>query len=104
LREVASKLPIPLKNEKWQLGDQAFDARWHVPLMITPNPQDPAKYLVINSGPTHREAHDRTNSLQNPKLGDWAIIDVRTAPSAEQPGKILAAGVFDEEWKLPPQQ
>jgi len=104
LREVASKLPIPLENGKWQLGDQAFDAREHVPLSIAPNPGNPAKYLAINSGPTHREAHDRTNSLQNPKLGDWAIIDVRTAPSAELPGKILAAGVFNEEWKVPPQQ
>jgi len=101
LREVASKLPIPLEDEKWQLGDQAFDAGTHVPLLIAPNPLNRAKYLVINSGPTHREAHDRTNSLQNPKLGDWAIVDVRAAPTAETPGKILAAGVFDEEWKVP---
>ncbi len=104
LREVASKLPIPLENEKWQLGDQAFDAGTHVPLMIAPNPLNPAKYLVINSGPTHRETHDRTNSLQNAKLGDWAIVDVRTAPTAEKPGKILAAGVFDEDWKVPAQE
>jgi pimeloyl-ACP methyl ester carboxylesterase len=104
LREVASELPIPLQNGQWQLGDQSFAAGTHVPLLIAPNPLNPAKYLVINSGPTHREAHDRTNSLQNPKLGDWAIVDVRTAPSAESPGKILAAGVFDEEWKIPPQQ
>lgn len=101
LREVASKLPIPLQNDAWQLGDQAYDAALHVPLMIVPNPLNPAKYLAINSGCTHREAHDRTNSLQNPKLGDWAIVDVRTAPTAETPGKILAAGVFDEEWKVP---
>ncbi len=104
LREVASMLPIPLENEKWQLGDQAFDAGTHVPLLIAPNPLNPARYFVINSGPTHREAHDRTNSLQNPKLGDWAMIDVRTAPTAEQPGKILAAGVFDEDWKVPVQE
>ncbi len=101
LRGIAAELPIPLREGHWRLGDRAFDATVHVPLMIAPNPLNPAKYLVMNSGPTHREAHDRTNSLQNPKLGDWAIIDVRTPPTTEQPGNVLAAGVFDEEWGLP---
>jgi hypothetical protein len=70
--------------------------------MIRPNPHNPKRYLLINSGPTFREAHDRTNSLQNPKLGDWAIIDLRSDPNAEAPGKIVSSGFFDEEWRCPP--
>ena len=58
------------------------------------------KYVVLNSGPTHREGHDRTNSLQNPKLPDWAIVDLRQVPDALLPGKIVATGFFDESWKL----
>jgi hypothetical protein len=69
--------------------------------LIYPNPLNPQKYVVLNSGPTFREGHDRTNSLQNPKLGDWALIDLAEPPSATAPGRIVAAGVFDEKWQLP---
>ena len=57
-------------------------------------------YIVLNSGPTFREAHDRTNSLQNPKLPDWAIIDLSVPPDGWSPGKIVAADFFDENWKV----
>ena len=72
----------------------------HLPLMIRPNPASPGRYLVINSGPTFREGHDRTNSLQNPKLPDWALIDLDQAPNDVAVGRIVAAGFFDEAWKL----
>ncbi|MFP6602512.1 MAG: hypothetical protein VB862_08285, partial [Pirellulaceae bacterium] len=65
-----------------------------------PNPWNDQKYVVLNSGPTHREGHDRTNSLQNPKLPDWAIVDLRQVPDALLPGKIVATGFFDESWQL----
>ena len=68
--------------------------------MIYPNPLNPKKYIVLNSGPTFREAHDRTNSLQNPKLPDWAILDISTPPNGERAGKVLAAGFFDENWQF----
>jgi hypothetical protein len=55
---------------------------------------------VINSGLTFREAHDRTNSLQNPKLPDWAILDITQPPSAESAGKVVAADFFDEFWQV----
>lgn len=71
-----------------------------VATMIYPNPQNPEKYLVLNSGLTLREAHDRTNSLQNPKLPDWAVIGLDQAPDGSAPGKILEAGFFDESWLM----
>ena len=46
-----------------------------------------------------REFDDANNSLQNPKLGDWAVIDLSIPPGNRWPGKIAAAGVFDEEWR-----
>ena len=57
------------------------------------------KYLVVNSGLTFREGHDRTNSLQNPKLPDWAVIDIRQPPNDLTPGKVVAADFFDESWQ-----
>jgi predicted esterase len=101
-RMLASKTsPLPLKwqNGQLEMNGKKYDAKTHVPLMIHPNPLHPQKYVVINSGPTFREGHDRTNSLQNPKLGDWAVVDITHSPDALTPGRIVAAGFLNEFWK-----
>jgi hypothetical protein len=49
---------------------------------------------------TFREAHDSTNSQQIPKLTDWAVIDLSQPPDNRQPGRIAAAGFFDELWQI----
>lgn len=72
-----------------------------VPVCIYPNPLNPERYLVLNSGLTFREAHSKTNSLQNPHLPDWAVIDITTPPGNQAPGRIAAAGFFNETWELP---
>jgi len=97
--KVIDGLPIDWTESKLTANGTAHDASNHVPLMIHPNPLNPERYVVLNSGPTHREAHDRTNSLQNPKLPDWAVVDVSVPPDAEKPGKIVDAGFFDERWR-----
>ena len=84
------------------VGEQHFEAAAHVLLAIQPNPLFPERYAVFNSGPTFRSAHDRTNSLQNPHLPDWAIISLAEPPTAESPGGIAAAGFFDDLWQLDP--
>jgi hypothetical protein len=82
------------------IGKDIFSVESHVPALIYPNPMNPKKYVVLNSGLTFREAHDRTNSLQNPKLPDWAIVDISEPPSLEAAGKIVDADFFDEGWKI----
>ncbi len=93
--------PFPLEwsAKTVTLGTQKFSSDQHVPILVYPNPLNPDRYVVINSGPTHREGHDRTNSLQNPKLPDWAIIDLSEPPTNLVPGKIVATGLFDESWQ-----
>jgi predicted esterase len=95
-----SHLPLKWDDQSITLAGKTYDAATHVPLLIYPSPFDPERYVVLNSGPTFREAHDRTNSLQNPKLPDWAVLDITTPPSASAAGKIVAAEFFDEEWKV----
>ena len=41
------------------------------------------------------------SARQTPKLPDYAVIDVTTAPGFRWPGKVAAAGFFDEQWRLP---
>ncbi len=100
LARIAGKLPI----SQWTADTivfkgQTYDAKTHMPVMIYPNPLNPAKYVVLNSGVTFREADYLTNSRQIPKLPDWAIIDTTTPADARRPGRIAAAGFFDEAWK-----
>jgi hypothetical protein len=95
-----SKLPFQWTKERLVLGSHSLDGSTHVPVMIRPNPLEPRGTVILNSGLTFREAHDRTNSLQNPKLPDWAILDITQPPNAETAGKAVAADFFDESWQL----
>jgi hypothetical protein len=102
LAKVAGKLPIGWTVEKITLGDQSFSAGDHAPILIYPNPLNPARYLVINSGFTFRENDYTSNAKQTPKLPDYAVVDVTVPPGPSAPGGISAAGFFDEQWQLQP--
>lgn len=87
-----------------RFADKSYDAKTHVPVISAGIFHDETggaiQRFVINSGLTFREAHDKTNSLQNPKLPDWAILDITEPPNAERAGKVVAADFFDSRWKL----
>ncbi len=102
LAKIADKLPIQWNREQVVAGNRRFDALTHVPVMIYPNPLNPDRYVVLNSGFTYREYDYLNNARQIPKLPDWAIVDVTTPPDSRYPGKIADADFFDEEWSLKP--
>lgn len=115
MAKLLDKTPVTFKDGNWTLGGQAYSGDRFVPSLIFPRPValNPRvksttgtafRYVVLNSGLTFREAHDRTNSQQNPKLPDWAVIDLSQLPDANAPGRIHDAGFFDEHWqfKSPP--
>ncbi|HCP83838.1 MAG TPA: hypothetical protein DIT88_05500 [Planctomycetaceae bacterium] len=99
-QNLKHSMPLTWSNSKVAIGDQQFDSKNHLPLMIYPNPLNANRYVVINSGPTHREGHDRTNSLQNPKLPDWSIINLDELPNDMAPGAVVSHGFFDERWQV----
>jgi hypothetical protein len=100
IKQAAGKLPIRKTNSTIGIGEKSFATATHVPLLIYPNPLNPKKYIVLNSITTFREDDDRTNSLQNPKLPDWAIVDVTTPPDHKIPGKVVDANFFNESWNV----
>lgn len=97
-----STIPLRWTDREVRIGTKALDASQHIPQAIYPNSENPDRYVVLNSGLTFRPAHDRTNSLQNPHLPDWAVISLDEAPSAERPGRVVQAGFFDDRWQLDP--
>ncbi|MEP7338193.1 MAG: prolyl oligopeptidase family serine peptidase [Acidobacteriota bacterium] len=100
LARIIAKLPITWNAQTVKVGEQSFTASQHAPVMIYPNPLNPKRYIVINSGFTFREAHYLTNSQQTPKLPDWAVIDLSVPPGQRAPGRIATAGFFGERWEL----
>jgi hypothetical protein len=100
LELIATALPIKWTAEKIHLGKQTYSSSNHIPILIYPNPLNPNRYVVLNSGFTFREADHLSNARQNPKLPDWAIVDITTAPSPRSVGKIANAGFFGERWEL----
>lgn len=86
---------------KWAAPIPWPDDPSHVLLAIYPNPDHAGRYVVLNSGPTFREATHATNAQQTAKLPDWAIIDTTVPPDGARPGRIVEAGFFDDDWKLP---
>ncbi len=98
--QIAEQLPIRWTPDDVRIGEQVFDATHHAPALIYPNPLNPRRYVVLNSGFTFREFAYLNNARQVPKLPDWGVVDVRTPPNSLWPGKIVAADFFDERWQL----
>ena len=112
LKKLFGKLPVKwlvtpavrngksVNDSKLILGDKEYSGETHVPVMIFPNPLNPNRYVVLNSGFTFREYDQLNNARQVPKLPDYAIIDITTPPNSRYPGKVVRAGFFGEKWEL----
>jgi pimeloyl-ACP methyl ester carboxylesterase len=102
LAKIADKLPVKWTEKGVVVGGQTYDAATHVPVLIYPNPLNPKRYVVLNSGFTFREYDYLNNARQVSKLPDYAVIDVTTPPTSRYPGKVVRAGFFGEKWELLP--
>jgi hypothetical protein len=100
LARIADRLPVKWTAEAITLGGKQYPSATHAPILIFPNPLNPKKYVVLNSGFTFREADYLSNARQTPKLPDYAIVDLSVAPDGRFPGKIVQAGFFNEDWAV----
>ena len=100
LARIADKLPIRWTGAGIVVGKETFPAATHALIAIYPNPLNPSRYVVLNSGPTQREFDYLNNARQVPKLPDYAVIDLTTPPGPRWPGRIALAGFFGERWQL----
>jgi hypothetical protein len=99
IKRFAGQLPVKWSKETLEFRGYKLEAQHYAPIFIFPNPLNPQKYVVVNSGHTFRERAALNNSDQTPKLPDWAIVDVRQPADDLWPGLIYDAGFFSEEWK-----
>jgi hypothetical protein len=95
LARLLEALPMRWTKSEMALGGQTFSARDHVPVLITANPLNPLRYVVVNSGHTFGAREFRgTNALLFPQIGDYAVLEV-----GEQGSGVKVSGYFDERWK-----
>ena len=104
LKKLLPRLPLKWDAQNVTIAGQSHSAANHIPLLTYPALDSANFEVVLNSGLTFREAHDRTNSLQNPKLPDWAVLDIRQPANAESAGRVVATDFFDDLWQVKPTQ
>jgi hypothetical protein len=93
IAQLATRLPIRWTKDSIVVGKQTFSTAEHTLAMIYPNPLNPRRYVVLNSGHTFGEKEFRgTNALLFPRLGDYAVL--------KRDGTVVLAGLFDENWGL----
>lgn len=91
LRRLVTKLPVSWGTDGMiRLRGKTYANA--VPVLIFPNPLNPTKYVVINSGYTWRDYNAGNNALHTPKLPDWAVLPLAGGPP-------LDAGFFNESWR-----
>lgn len=97
LAQIVDRLPIRWTRQAIQLGQSRYSAADHALVMIYPNPLNPARYVVLNSGHTFHEPDFRgTNARLFPRLGDYAVMRLDGTGEAA----VETAGLFGEQWEL----
>jgi dienelactone hydrolase len=93
IARLFERLPIRWSKTEIAVGARTFGATDHIPVLIYPNPLNPKRYVVINSGHTFGEPDFRgTNAWLYPRLGDYAVLTAT--------GDVALSGFFDEQWRL----
>ncbi|MDG2122236.1 MAG: prolyl oligopeptidase family serine peptidase [Verrucomicrobiales bacterium] len=103
LARVVGALPIEWSADGLVVNGKRYEAGSHVPVLVFPNPLNPERYVVVNSGFTYREYDYLNNARQVAKLPDWAVVDVRGEVTSRVAGRVVVAGFFGEGWELRPE-
>ena len=100
IERIIDQLPLNWTSDTLALGQAEAGAGTHVPVLIFPNPLNPNRYVVLNSGFTFSRFGHMSNATQTPKLPDWALVDITKPYNPGDPDCIAAAGFFNERWQL----
>lgn len=97
-KKIADRLPIAWDAESITSGASTYTTDRHIPVFVYPNPLNPSRYVVINSGFTFSAYTADSNACQTPKLPDWAIRDIMVTDRL--PAGVADCGFFNEHWQL----
>lgn len=97
IRRLLPRLPLQWTESEIRLQGLTAAASDHAPVLIAPNPLNPKRYVVLNSGHTFGATDFAgTNALLYPRMGDFALVRLNSPQ-----GEVVASGYFDELWGRP---
>lgn len=106
IARVLPGLPLTWTRDALTFAGSTYAAAENMPMLVYPNPLQPGRYVVLNSGPTQRpgllldQNGGNTSALVTPKLPDFAIVDLSTPADDYAPGAFVRTGFFNEFWQL----
>ncbi|MEP3481271.1 MAG: prolyl oligopeptidase family serine peptidase [Fuerstiella sp.] len=104
LKSILAELPIQWEGKVITVNGDRYDMSKHGLSMIFPNPRNPKRYVVINSGHTfHDKDFKASNSWLFPRLGDIAIQKFERTEDGFSESTVWASN-FDSRWNLPKQK
>ncbi len=96
LKRAAAKLPIKFEGDAFVVGEQEFSGTDVGLVMIYPNPLNPKRYMVVQSGAFHGDALSINHKYD--LIPDFIVFDGLTED--DQTNRALCAGFFDRQWQL----
>lgn len=101
ISKIHSRLPVKWGETKITVQGQDYDSATHGLVMIYPNPLQPRRYVVINSGHTFHEPQFKASNAQlYPRLGDIAVLKLE-AKDQGFTETVEWADIFNCSWRLP---
>lgn len=102
IARVVDRLPIGWTKTEIQVrGESQSASEYGVPL-IYPNPLNPHRYIVINSGHTFHAAEFKGSNAQlYPRLGDVAVVKFDRQPDGGYREAVISSEIFDVRWAWP---
>jgi dienelactone hydrolase len=96
LAKMLDKLPIQWTKQSIKVGKKTYAAGEHVPVLIFPNPLNPSRYVVLNSGPTVKaDEYAKSNAWFFPRLGDAAILKLESTGATP-----VWSTIMNSDWEI----
>ena len=101
IASVIERLPIRWTKERITVGTKSFSTVDHSLAMIYPNPMNPKRYVVLNSGHTfHEKDFKSSNAWLFPRLGDIAVQKFTETDDGKFREETVWAASFSADWEL----
>jgi len=101
MARVIKRMPVEWTKKAIRVAGTSYDPASHGLSMIYPNPLNPRRYVVINSGHTfHEPDFKNSNSWLFPRLGDIAVQAFSKNAAGGYDESIRWAALFDSRWRL----
>jgi hypothetical protein len=102
IAKILPELPIEWTMNSLTVAGKSYDPSTHAAVLVFPNPLNPSKYVVLNTGHSfHADAFEGTNALLFPRLGDIAVLKRSEDGKGGFREETVWAGLFDMNWELP---